>query len=192
MSAPGMTGGAALAAKLKEIAKKAGEANTLRVGFLSGSTYPDKANTPVATVAAIQEFGAPRAGIPPRPFFRSMIAAKSPRWGKDLAAILAHNGYDAPNALALMGERISSQLVESIERMDSPALSPVTLMLRKMRSDDQGLQVTRTTVNEAARRVAAGESYAGVNTAVLVDSGHMKSSIAYQVADGPKTKAGST
>lgn len=186
-----MTGGAALAAKLKEIAKKAGEANTLRVGFLSGSTYPDKANTPVATVAAIQEFGAPRAGIPPRPFFRNMIAAKSPRWGKDLAAILAHNGYDAQNALALMGERISSQLVESIERMDSPALSPVTLMLRKMRSDDQGLQVTRTTVNEAARRVAAGESYAGVNTAVLVDSGHMKSSVAYQVADGPKTKAGS-
>ena len=120
-----------------------------------------------------------------------MIAAKSPRWGKDLAAILAHNGYDAQNALALMGERISSQLVESIERTDSPTLSPVTLMLRKMRSDDQGLQVTRTTVNEAARRVAAGESYAGVNTAVLVDSGHMKSSVAYQVADGPKTKAGS-
>lgn len=50
-----MTGGDKLEAKLREIAEKAGRANTVRVGFLEGATYPD--GMPVAYVAAINEYG---------------------------------------------------------------------------------------------------------------------------------------
>lgn len=179
MAAHSFSGGAALEAKLREIAKKVGKAATLRVGFLENATYPD--GKPVAMVAAIQEFGAPRARIPPRPFFRNMIAAKSPNWGESLAAVLKNNDYDAGKSLAVMGEGIKSQLVASIVEINSPALSPVTLMLRKMRSDDQNLVVTGKTVGEAARRVAEGESYSGVSTAVLIDSGHLQNSVDYEV-----------
>lgn len=49
------TGGAALEAKLREIAQKVGKPNTVRVGFLEGATYPD--GTPVALIAATNEFG---------------------------------------------------------------------------------------------------------------------------------------
>lgn len=49
------SGGAALEAKLREIAEKVGKAHTVHVGFLEGATYPD--GTPVAQIAAINEYG---------------------------------------------------------------------------------------------------------------------------------------
>lgn len=49
------SGGAALEAKLREIAEKVGKARTVNVGFLEGATYPD--GTPVALIAATNEYG---------------------------------------------------------------------------------------------------------------------------------------
>lgn len=49
------SGGAALEAKLREIAEKVGAPKTVRVGFLEDATYPD--GTPVALVAATNEYG---------------------------------------------------------------------------------------------------------------------------------------
>lgn len=174
-----LSGGAALEKKLAEIAKKVSRAGAVRVGFLEGATYPD--GTSVPAVAAIQEFGAPRASIPPRPFFRTMIAAKSSEWGDKLGAILVANDYDVEKSLDLMGLGIEDQLRDSIIAVNSPPLSQVTLMLRKMRSEDQNLIVTGKTVGEAAARVAAGESTGGVSTAVLKDTGHLYNSVDHDV-----------
>lgn len=49
------SGGAALEAKLREIAEKVGAPKTVRVGFLENATYPD--GTSVALVAATNEYG---------------------------------------------------------------------------------------------------------------------------------------
>ncbi|WP_281083908.1 hypothetical protein [Klebsiella quasivariicola] len=49
------SGGEEIEKKLQEIAKKLGKGDLLKVGFLEGATYPD--GTPVALVAATQEFG---------------------------------------------------------------------------------------------------------------------------------------
>lgn len=49
------SGGAALEAKLREIAAKAGAPKTVRIGFLEDATYPD--GTPVALIAATNEYG---------------------------------------------------------------------------------------------------------------------------------------
>lgn len=51
----GFSGGEALQAYLEELAGNLAKGDALRVGFLEGATYPD--GTPVATVAAVQEFG---------------------------------------------------------------------------------------------------------------------------------------
>ena len=96
----------------------------LRVGFPEGATYPD--GTPVAAVAAIQNFGAPNKGIPPRPFFSSMIADKSPAWPGQLGARLAARDNDVEAALTDMGEVIAGQLREAIVATNAPALSPET------------------------------------------------------------------
>ena len=174
-----MTGGDKLQAALTAIVGKLASAQTVQVGFLENATYPDGTSVPM--VAAIQEFGAPKAGIPPRPFFRTMIAAKAPGWGGAMAQILKATDYDAAKTLGQMGMGMKGQLQESIIAVDSPALSPVTLMLRKMLSEDQSLVVTGRVVGEAAARVAAGESTSGVSTKPLDYSGHLLNSVDFEV-----------
>ena len=179
MTTLGLSGGAALEAKLREYSKQVGKSASVDVGFMSEARYPD--GQPVAMVAAIQNFGAPAVGIPPRPFFSEMIREKSPSWGESLGNALVATGFDSEKSMTVMGQGIQSQLQQSIVDTDSPPLSPVTLMLRKMRSEDQSLVVTGATVGEAARRVAAGESTGGVSTKPLEDTKVMLRSVNYLV-----------
>lgn len=174
-----LKGGDKLAAALAEISKKVSKASSVDVGFLEDATYPDGKS--VAEIAAIQEFGAPRAGIPPRPFFRTMISEKSPQWPEAVGDLLVSNGYDAAKTLGQTGEAIKGQLQQSIIDTFNPPLSPITLMLRKMRSENPDLVVTGKTVGEAARRIKAGESTSGVSTKPLVDSGVLLGSVDYEV-----------
>lgn len=119
-----VTGGDKFAAAMQEIADMLGN-NSLRVGFLEGATYPD--GKPVAMIAAIQEYGAPNAGIPPRPFFRNMIANKSSEWPTAIAGLLRANNYDAEKVLQLTGEAIKGQLQQSIRDTNEPPLAPSTI-----------------------------------------------------------------
>lgn len=174
-----ISGGDLLSKALEGISKDIKNGGSVDVGFLEDALYPD--GTSVAMVAAIQEFGAPRAKIPPRPFFRNMVAKDSPQWPETISKLLVANNYDARKVLGIMGAHIASQLQDSIRETFEPELSPVTLMLRKMRKDNPSLVVTGKTVGEAARRVAAGESYAGVSTKPLVDTGQMLNKVSFRV-----------
>lgn len=118
-------GGDKLEAVLGGIVKKLAEPGTVRVGFLENATYPDGTSVPM--VAAIQEFGAPKAGIPPRPFFRNMIAAKSAEWGPAVGAALVANDYDVHRTLAQTGDGIKGQLQQSIVDTNSPPLAASTV-----------------------------------------------------------------
>lgn len=118
-----ITGGARLDAALRNIGDKIGRAREVRVGFLESATYPD--GTPVATVAALNNFGA--TNIPARPFFTDMIAGKSPDWADRFARVLKLCDYDTDAALARMGDGIAGQLRRSIIETNNPPLSPVTI-----------------------------------------------------------------
>jgi hypothetical protein len=172
-----ISGGKALEQKLVELAAKLSKPGTLRVGFLENARYPSGQS--VAFVAAIQEWGAPRAGIPPRSFFRSMVASKSREWPAAIAGLLKDNGYDATKALDLAGAAIAGQLRESIIATNAPPLSPITLMLRKWFPDHVGIR--GRDVGRAARAVAAGESTGGVSTKPLVWTGHLLQSVDHEV-----------
>jgi len=65
--------------------------------------------------------------IPPRPYFRNMIAAKSPEWGEELGKLMVRFDYDASDALAQMGERIKGQLQDSIVALRDPPNAASTL-----------------------------------------------------------------
>lgn len=170
-----ISGGDKLEAALREISAKVSRASTLKVGFLEGSTEEDGTSIPM--IAAIQNYGAPSRSIPPRPFFSNMVKTKSQEWGPALAGLLEANDYDAEKSLSILGEGIAGQLQQSIIDTFEPPLSPITVMLRAMRSVDQSLVVTGSTVGEAARRVAAGESTNGASTKPLVDSGRMLNAV---------------
>ena len=121
----GFRGGSKLEAHLRDLASKLAQPRAVRVGFLEGSTYPDGTSLPM--VAAIQEFGAPAQGIPARPFFRTMIAAKSPEWGLALGALVKDHGYEPEKALAAAGDGIKGQLQQSIVDFEGVPLSAETV-----------------------------------------------------------------
>ncbi len=120
-----MKGGEGVTRVLAEIADKLTRPATLRVGFLSESTYPG--GTSVAMVAALNEFGVPSHGQPPRPFFRNLIADKSPEWPEAVAELLRANDYDLERSLDQAGFVIAGQLRESIQKLTEPPLAPSTI-----------------------------------------------------------------
>jgi hypothetical protein len=120
-----ISGGDKLEAALRQMAEKISNPATLRVGFLETKLYPD--GKPVAMIALIQEFGAPNAGIPPRPFFRNMIKNKSPQWPEGVKNALIATNYDAEKALDIVGASIAGQLRQSVLDTNSPPLKPATI-----------------------------------------------------------------
>lgn len=124
--AGGQTSG--LEKALGEIAGKIKKGGTLRVGFLEGATAPDGQSIPLR--AALNEFGhqMPNGGVvPPRPFFRNMIAQYSGGWADGMAYQLKATNYNVELTLQRSGEAIKGQLQRSILDLWEPALSPVTI-----------------------------------------------------------------
>lgn len=118
-------GGDKLQAELQRIAGEVKSAERVQIGFLEGATYPD--GTPVAMIAAIQNWGAPKANIPPRPFLTDVIVEKSPEWGPATAELLKQNNYDAAATLAKVGEAVAGQIRESITKFNGVPLAPSTI-----------------------------------------------------------------
>ncbi len=111
---------------LQQISIAARKAGRLKVGFLAGNIHPNS-DLPTAAIAAIHEYGAPKANIPSRPFFRTMIREKSPEWPKAIANLLVANNYDSKLTLEQTGQAIKGQLQQSINNFDGVPLKPATI-----------------------------------------------------------------
>lgn len=116
-------GGDKLAKALSELSAKVSKPATLSVGFLEGATAPNGDSIPLR--AALNEFG--HGNVPPRPFFRNMIAAKSQEWPAAVGDLLKANDYDAVKTLEKVGEGIEGQLQQSINDLTSPPLAESTI-----------------------------------------------------------------
>lgn len=139
-------GGEKFQKALARIAAALGEPATLRVGFLEGSTAPNGDSMPLR--AALNDYG--HGSTPPRPFFRNMVAAKSPEWPDAIAGLLKSTGYNGHHTLELTGEAIKGQLQESILDLWSPALAPSTI---KKKGFDKPLIEHGDMINAAAWEV---------------------------------------
>lgn len=177
-------------ARLEKIPKEF-DGKIAQVGFPAGVAY--EGGTSVAYVAAIQEFGAPEVKIPPRPFFRPAIKQNSDEWAKTLARMVPAVGEGqatADDVLQAVGMQASADIQSQIAQVTSPALSPITVLLRKWRKD--GRKITGKTVGEAAAEIAkgdAGEDPGGDNKP-LNDSGLLIASVRNAVASpGSEFKA---
>ena len=174
-------GGDALAGYLDQIEKRLTNATSVEIGWPFNDTYPDS-GTSVPMVAAIQEFGAPGKGIPPRPYFRTMINKHSPEWPVAIAESLVDTKYDAKKTLDQLGLAVSGQLSQSIVDTNSPPLSPITVMLRGMRSQAKYRDLPFWERFAIAKdRVANNQTNYGASTKPLVDTGQMIDSIKHVV-----------
>lgn len=124
-----VSGGDKLKAALDQIAKKLTSAAKVEIGFFEDQTYPD--GTPVALVAAVQQWGAPSRGIPPRPFMTKVVADHSAEWPDQVATLLKANDLDAKKTLGQMGALIESEITDAIFEFDGVPNSPVTNLLKQ-------------------------------------------------------------
>lgn len=174
-----VSGGDKLDAALSKLRDRILNAHEVRVGFLEGAEYPD-GTLNVPTVAAINNFGAPEAGIPARPFFTNMIARNSPEWGERFAVVLQAADYDAKTAFELMGTGMADQLRQSIVDTDSPPNSPVTDLLKQRFPDAGGrAEMTFADVQQARADVAGGMT--APTGKPLQWTGHMLNSVDSEV-----------
>jgi hypothetical protein len=189
MATISLSGGEKLERRLAALSQSIAKGGTLRVGFLEGETYPD--GTPIAMVAATNNFGAPGAGIPPRPFFNKFINDNKDEWGAQLSRLLQGSNFDVAQSLNIMGQGMVGQLQTAIMEMNDPPLSEVTLLLRSRfpKGDYEASDVW-----QAFADIASGET--PVNTATgakpLVWSGQMYQAVNYEVVtdDGESSRQG--
>jgi hypothetical protein len=116
-------GGEKLSRWLREL--KVPEKSVMQAGFMAGGTYPDGTSIPL--VAAVNEFGAPSRGQPPRPFFRNAIAKNKTIWPKTTKTLLKNHNYDVRGALVELGHVVEGDIKRSINELMSPPLKPATI-----------------------------------------------------------------
>jgi hypothetical protein len=157
------------------------EGVTGKVGWFESAQYPD--GTPVAYVAAIQEFGSPANKIPSRSFMRSTAAESDKKWKETAARVSARvlekkmTAKDAMEALTLQAEGDVAAKIASIQ---APPLSQITLGVRKYKQ--MGRKISGATIGEIAHKLDEGTlDVSGVSTKPLVDSAVMVNSLSHVV-----------
>jgi len=135
-----------------------------KVGWFPSAKYPD--GTPVAGVAAVQELGSAKQGIPPRASFRITADAEANEWARVSAGLsrMVMRGQIQPvDLLEGLCLKAEGDVRETITKLQSPPLAAATIAARK-------------------RRLAAGgPPPAATIEKPLVDSGLMLATLTSQV-----------
>ncbi|GAN86346.1 HK97-gp10 family putative phage morphogenesis protein [Komagataeibacter intermedius] len=171
-------GGSKLKAALNKLSQKVKDGGHVRVGYLEGAKYDDEKHTPVAQVAAWDEFGTPTA--PPRPFMRDTIAKHSDQWGDGLGKALKATDYDVNRALAGVGSIIVGQIIDQIDEGSYQPNAPLTNLLKdRFPKGDYSTEDFLKAVHDLKNGADAPEG------TPLNWSDRMRNSTAYEVKDGP-------
>lgn len=143
--------------------------NSVLVGWFPSARYDDKDSTPVAAVAAQNEFGNPNKNVPARPFIRPAISRNERKW-KNIArhgvkALLA-NKTTVNTVLENMGEIIVGDIQHSISLVFTPPLKQSTIEARIARRSHSG-RLNKTQAQSTVKP--------------LIDTGHMQATVSYEL-----------
>lgn len=156
-----------------------------RVGYLESSKYED--GTPVAYVAAIQEFGSPQMSIPARPTLRPTVARDTAKWrntAKAGAKAIANGSQSTQTVMDALGMQAAGGVRQSISQLTTPPLSPTTLRLRKLKRE--GARIGGKVVGEAHKYAnSEGADLSGVSTKPLVFDGIMIGAVTSVTENAP-------
>jgi HK97 gp10 family phage protein len=170
--------------KVKGLAKRLRDTkDQLQAGWFEAAKYDD--NTPVAQVAAWQEYGTRTA--PPRPFMRPAADGNRAKWVESYYKVaknwIGGNG-DYNTVLTTLGLVVQADIKNEISGNHLP-LSPVTLALRRLKND--GVPIGKRTVGMVASAIARGETGPGqlgqpfANQDPLRDTGYMLATLTYEI-----------
>ena len=130
--------------------KRAKDGPDVEVGFFATAKYPD--GTPVALVAATNEFGTDDGHIPERPFFRNAIRKGKEPVREVLAENLTHeNGYALDRrTLERVGHQLTAEIKKSIVTLRDPPNKPSTI---RRKGSSNPLVDTTTMMRSVTHRV---------------------------------------
>lgn len=117
--------------KLLDVAIKDLKGVRGKVGWFETAHYPN--GVPVAYVAAIQEFGYPAGGIPPRLGMRETAAAQRKEWGQiafQSAKAILKGTTTAMGAMELLGLKAAGDFRKHISEVWTPSLKEATILNR--------------------------------------------------------------
>jgi hypothetical protein len=120
--------------ELKWILQGLRDNHNVKTGWFESAKYDDKKSTPVAQVAAENEFGNPRKGIPARSFMRTTVRAKRAEWKALIAdwfKQFAQGKLTIEQVFDRIGLKSSGDIREKITQIMSPKLSERTIEARK-------------------------------------------------------------
>jgi hypothetical protein len=109
-----------------------------KVGYFESAKYTD--GTPVASIAAVHEFGYAEGKIPPRPTMRPTIAKKSGEWSKNFgggAKAIAAGTMTATQVMEAVGMAAAGDVRKTIAELKAPPLKEATIDRRKRRYADK-------------------------------------------------------
>jgi len=142
----------------------------VRIGWFPSARYDDEHKTPVASVAAQNEYGNPTDNIPARPFIRPAIANNETKWaniGKRGMKAVVNGKATVTQVLEGIGTAAVGDIQHSITQVYSPALKKRTIDARLARRNHSG-RLNKT----QARSI----------TKPLVDTGLMLASVSYEIS----------
>lgn len=131
-----------LNSRLKELSSKVG-----KVGWFESAKYPD--GTPVAEVAAQNEFGDPDQNIPARPTVRPAAIENKTKWtnlGAWQAKQILEGKSTAQTAMELLTADAQGAIAKNISTLKYPELSPVTIADRQRRGNSSTKPLIDTTL----------------------------------------------
>ena len=105
--------------------------SALKVGWSEKAQYDD--GTPIAMIAAQNEFGNPAKGIPPRSFMRTSIIEKEAQWKMTAAKLFKMVFTDkqtTSGAMESLGLLVAGNVREKIATITTPALKASTIANR--------------------------------------------------------------
>jgi hypothetical protein len=112
------------------------DGKSAHIGWFEDAKYED--GTPVAEVAAQNEFGVPTEHIPPRPFMRPTVADKGMEWATNLGLGVVEvqdKNMTATQVLDAVGSGAAGDIQKTISLITSPAISAYTISKRLERGN---------------------------------------------------------
>lgn len=174
---------------LKQLEKqlKAAHNKQLKAGWFESAKYDD--GTPVAGIAAQNEFGNPKISIPARPFLRPTVESEKTNWAKKADALLGRvveGKTSMADALGVLGVVVTADIKTGIAAGNHAPLSPITIALRRLRND--GVPIGGKLVGAVAGAIAEGKTGSGQlgdqtfgNTDPLRETGYMIATLSSEV-----------
>jgi len=157
-----------------------------KVGWFESAKYEN--GRPVAAVAAGNELGIPSRSIPARPFFRPTGEEKKNEWGESaarLAGRVLEGKAAADDAMEILAAKAHGDVLDTLAAINSPPLSPITIMARAWKKKYGQDSVTGKTIGMFAGMIKnqrydiTASMIAGVSAKPLNDSGHMIATMDY-------------